>query len=119
MTNRADVKPKKPKSETVAQVNQATKKAEEAVSKTNKSKRTSDSSGGDLPPNNPPADGGDMSSTRETDKVKIDKSAAEKAGKNTGADTGSVRETGGGTTLTPIDDEEDDSDADNSEEHKD
>lgn len=120
LTNRADVKPKTPKAETAAQASQATKKAEEVVSKTSRNENTS---GGDIPPNNPPADndnsgGGDMTSTRDSD-VSVDTSATGAAGKNKGADTGSTRESSGRTTLTPIDDEEDDGNADNTEEHKD
>ena len=120
LTNRADVKPKTPKAETAAQASQATKKAEEVVSKTSRNENTG---GGDVPPNNPPAGsdnsgGGDMSSTREADAVDVDTSAANTEVKK-GADTGSTRESSGKTTLTPIDDEEDGDNADNSEEHKD
>lgn len=124
LTNRADVKPKKPKTETAAQANQAANKAEEVVNKTNDAQSNSDTSGGNIPPNTPPAsndnsDGGDMSSTRETDKVDVDTSATNTAGKDTGADIGPTRETSGKTTLTPIDDGEDGNNEDNSEEHKD
>ncbi len=122
LTNRADVKLKKPKAETAAQTAQATKKAEEVVSKTD---RTTETSGGDLPHKTPPTDGGDnsgggnMSSTREKDAVDVDTSAIDAASVNKGADTGSKREAGGKTTLMPIDDGEDGNNEDNSEEHKD
>ena len=119
LTNRADVKPKKPKEETVAQATQAARKADDAVNKTTEFTRDSDTGG---TPTNPAhsadeggTDGGDMTSTREND-VTVDTSATDAAGKNKGADTGS---TGGHTTLTPIDDGEDGDNADNSEEHKD
>ena len=60
-----------------------------------------------------------MSSTRETNKVNVDTTAKDAVVKNTRADTGSTTKTGVKTTLTPIDDVEDDSDADHTEEHKD
>lgn len=115
LTNRADVKPKKPKPETVAQKNQATKKAEEVVSKTNHTQRDSVTNEVSATPTY----GGDMSSTRETNKVNVDTTAKDAVVKNTRADTGSTTKTGVKTTLTPIDDVEDDSDADHTEEHKD
>lgn len=115
LTNRADVKPKMPKPETVAQKNQATKKAEEVVSKTNHTQRDSVTNEVSATPTY----GGDMSSTRETNKVNVDTTAKDAVVKNTRADTGSTTKTGVKTTLTPIDDVEDDSDADHTEEHKD
>ena len=124
LTNRADIKPKKPKAETTAQANQAAKKAEEVVNKTNDAQRNNDTSGGNIPPNTPPSGndnsgGGDMSSTRETGKADVDTSAVNTTGKNTEADIGSMRETSGRTTLTPIDNGEDGNNEDNSEENKD
>lgn len=145
LTNRAEVKPKKPKGEKSTQANQsqranqAAKKAEEAVDKNTSSTRETDTAStntgnsqeANTDTNNDTASS-DTTSTRGNETVTVDSSATNGAsgsnagggntnggnagGDNTSTPTDSTRETESGrTTLRPLEDD----DENNSEEHKD